>query len=134
MAASDLPERVKTFLFSHVDSAEQLEILLLLSADRARAWTARALSDELRSTPNSVTQRLAALQALGLVSRNETEFRYDPRDPDMESTVAELVTAYRVQRHRVLGIIFSPLKKARDFADAFQVAPGAKGKNEDHDG
>ena len=123
MAPAEIPEKVRNFIFMHLHSVDQLEIILLVRRDPAKSWTIKKLTDELRSNENLVSTRLAKLVALGLLERREgtDEYRYSPGDPLLEETINELAEVCRVQRHRVLELIFSPMKRARDFAEAFYI-------------
>jgi len=123
MSANEIPESVKNFIFLHVDSVEVLEILLLFFQAREKSWSAQSVADELRSHPGSAERRILFLENLGLLKRNPDtpgEFLYDPQHPDLNEVVTELANAYRVRRHTVFELIFSPMKRARDFADAFR--------------
>lgn len=122
------PSSVSAFIFEYIDSVEQLEVLLLLSGALNRTWTAEELSRELRSNPNSIAQRLQPLCHSGLVVCIDQEYRYAPKDAALDVVVRELALANKTHRHRVLELIFSPLKKARMFADAFRL-----GRKEDGD-
>lgn len=119
---TDPPERVKKFIFFYIDSAEQLETLLLLHADPGRAWTVEAIAQELRSSASSSSLRVASLTKLGFV-QNEPgtpgAFRYRAPTAEVHELVAELSERYKHQRFRILELVFSPMKKARDFADSF---------------
>lgn len=133
MSPSDVPERVKNFIFEHVDSVEQLEILLLLNAQRDKSWTVQALSDEMRSNPQSIEQRLKRWLSLGLISETGgSSYIFSPPDPSVEDVIRVLADNYRVQRHRVLELIFSPMKMARDFASAFRVGEPKSKKGDDN--
>lgn len=124
------PSSVSAFIFEYIDSVEQLEVLLLLQAEASRTWTKEDLSREMRSNPNSIAQRLQPLCHSGLVECIEGEYRYAPREPAQDAAVRDLALANKTHRHRVLELIFSPLKKARLFADAFRL--GRKEEGEDN--
>lgn len=124
MSTPALSEAVKNFIFEYVDSAESLEILLLISASKEKAWSTQELALELRSSPNSVANRIQVLKNLGLIvehANGAEQYLFSPKDQATEDLVIELLQAYRMQRHRILELIFSPMKKARLFADAFRV-------------
>lgn len=102
-----------------------LETLLLFYADASKVWNSQSLALELRSNPSSIEKRLAVLKNLDLIvpdSRLENGFCFQTNNVVLKNLMEELSLAYRVHRHRVLEIIFSPSKKAKDFANAFRVA------------
>ena len=48
--ASVFPEAVRSFILEHINSVEQLEVLLLLKNQPDREWTAEAVSQAVYST------------------------------------------------------------------------------------
>ena len=119
---TDPPERLKKFIFFFIDSAEQLEILLLLNGDPERVWTVDSIAQEIRSSVSSSRLRVASLRKMGFVEDvpgTPGAFRYRAPSADAHELVAELSERYKHQRFRILELVFSPMKKARDFADSF---------------
>lgn len=134
LADGDLPDHVRNFIFEFIDSVELLEVLLLLSSDPSRSWSSQALSNELRSNSNSIDGRLNRLKRIGLIQENPSapgEYNYKPGHPSFDKTVTELAEAYSTKRHRILEMIFSPLKQARVLADAFRISAQKPGKGDD---
>lgn len=127
MPETSVSERVRNLIFEHIDSVEQLEILLFLREHPERSWTSQEISTELRSSQASVEKRIAVLVSIGLVSQNAKNFTYDPAREDL---VRELSETYKIRPHRVLELIFSPMKRARHFADAFMVPTKKNGEND----
>ncbi len=126
-------ERVKNFIFEHIDSIEALEILLLFHANQSKSWSYATLASELRSNPNSAESRSQVLHALQIIREKpgvSGEFYYDPENRDYAAIVDELAQHYRIQRHKIFELIFSPLKKARDFAEAFKKSDPKEGKQD----
>lgn len=128
MSSHGIPPEVQEFIFEYIDSIDQLDVMLLLRAQRDRAWTAQEVSAELRTNPGSAAHRLASLAALGLLqveNASPPSYRYSPATPQLERVVSELAEVCRVRRHKVYELIFSSLKAARKFLNAFTV-PGRK--------
>jgi DNA-binding IclR family transcriptional regulator len=116
-----IPEAVRKLIADHIDSVEQLEVLILLRSQRGRSWTVEEINDEIKSSTSSVEARLTALAARGLVERQGPTFRYQAA-PEMDVTVTELAQAYAERRFTVIELIFAkPADKLRAFADAFKV-------------
>lgn len=132
MSKEDIPDRVKEFVFNSVDSVELLEVVFLLRADPTKVWDAESLSNELRSSPTSMKGRLKTLKSLKLIQErsNPKGYVYSPSTHELDLLLGELFVEYQTKRHRVLELIFSPLKRARDFADAFRLSSS----EEDEDG
>lgn len=131
MAGERIPEEVRRFLANHVNSVEQLEVLLLLRRTADRDWTAAQVADELRIDRASARRRLYDLHRAGLVglytSGTEGRFRYDPSDAHAEA-VDRLADIYVTHRVAVITFIISkPLDEIRSFADAFRI----RGKEEE---
>ena len=126
MSARAISEKLRNFIFEHLDSVECLEILLLLHSDFSKSWSADELASELRSNPNSAKERAQILRKSGiLLPETDPRFQYRSDLHEFNEIVDELVYHCRIQRHKVYELIFSPLKKARDFADCF-VKPGTR--------
>jgi hypothetical protein len=122
---SGLPEVVRRLIVDHIDSVEQLEILLLLYKQQGRSWTAEAVARELRVAPLSAGERLEDLRHDALVTRLEgdpVQYRYVPGNAKLDEAVAGLATAYAERHVTVINLIFSkPVDKIRTFADAFRL-------------
>jgi hypothetical protein len=120
-----ISEEVRAFIAEHIQSVEQLEVLLLLHADPTKEWSAEAVSQEIRSDPVSVAHRLTDLYSRGLLTVKEgfrLLYRYSPHTKQMERTVTALAQAYTLHRIKVIDLIYSgPRNKLLLFADAFKL-------------
>jgi predicted ArsR family transcriptional regulator len=136
VADTGLSEEVKKFITEHISSVEQLEVLLLLHHHLQQAWSAQEVSQELRIDPASAAERLADLEARGLLARREAAgggppaedltadplYQYQPQKPHFDHTVSDLAKFYQEYRVTVISLIFSkPIDKIRTFADAFKL-------------
>ncbi len=134
MSTNGLPDIVREFIIEHIDSVEQVEILLLLRQKTGRTWTAESMARELRIAVSSAATRLADLKKLGFVVAVDgapNEYRYAPRTPELDETVRGLAEAYSERRVTVINLIFSkPIDKIRTFADAFRL----RREDDDNDG
>lgn len=132
----DLSSELKQFIFEHIDSIGFLEALLLLESKPQKSWTTEALSQELRNNPASVAKYLSRLVKLKLVrntAADQDEFVYDGTSSGLGPIISELREGYKVQPHRIIELVYSSLKKARQFSDAF-LLPNASDKKEDDNG
>jgi len=125
MVEAELPSEVRQLVADHITSVEQLEILLLLREREGEEWSAKRVSDEIRSSESSAQERLAALEESGLVrasaGHSEAAFRFEPSNARLRRAVELLAEAYSERRYTVIELIFSkPIDKLRVYADAFR--------------
>lgn len=118
---ADIPEDVRAFVRSSIDSVELLNVLLLLRENAERDWTAEELSAELRSSPGSIARRLAHLQRRRLAASAAGRYRYAAA-ARADALVQRLLELYHERRTTVIDLIFSsPPDPLRSFSDAFKV-------------
>ena len=134
-------ENVMRMLFEHIDSVEQLEVLLFMRLHGSQSFDGQQISAELRSSPQSVVRRLVTLEQSGFVEKVDTQeinetakFRYFVKSAEIDETVADLADLYKLRPQKVLEIIFSPLKKGRQFANAFVLQGSTTPKKGSEDG
>jgi len=134
MSISELPEKLRLFIFQYIDSVEIIEVLIHLKNSSDQWQTADDISRQLRSNPLSVQGRLGVLESIGIVEENtdvQGSFRFLPKNTELDELVLQLLEEYRVRRHKVLELIFSPLKEARKFANAFLLGKESEKKGGD---
>jgi hypothetical protein len=120
---------VKQFIISHINSIEQLEILLLLAETR-RAWSVVELADKICTTADSANKRIESLQKAGLVSiaaASPPSYAYQPRTRELGDAVTRLSVEYRERRISIVNFIYSqPIQNIRTISDAFRLRPPEK--------
>jgi hypothetical protein len=118
-----LPEDVHRFLHQHIESVEQLEVLLLLWRAPERGWNSDEVATAVYSHPSSVVRRLAMLYGQGLLREREPGcYQYAPRTAELHDTVTRLDHIYRERRVAVITLIASkPIENVRAFSDAFRI-------------
>jgi hypothetical protein len=118
-----LPEDVRRFLYQHVVSVEQLEVLLLARRSPGRAWSAPDMARELYSTPFAIAQRFQALVAAGLMREAATgQFQYAARSNEIDGTVSRVETMYRERPVAVITAIASrSVENMKAFSEAFRI-------------
>ena len=125
MTQDDLPEAVKSFIASHIDSAVQLELLLLTHRTKGSTWNAATVSAELKIDAGWAGSQLAHLCDQGLLSCTTEPtpvYEYGPRTAELDAAVAALAEAYADRRVSVISLIYSkPTDNLRAFADAFRL-------------
>lgn len=119
MAETEIPDSIRKFILAHIDSAELLDVLSLIDAGRIERWSSERISTELRANAKSIEGRLGRLEQLGILEREGKEFLYRPKSPELAKIAEELVRLYGTMKHRVLGLVFSPLRQMQSIANAF---------------
>jgi DNA-binding IclR family transcriptional regulator len=118
-----LPQHVDRFLRGSLRSVWELELLLLLRAQRSRSWTADELVHDLRASMAIVGTALGTLQRLRLIERAADEsYRYAPVTPELDQLVSDTAAAFASSPSSVTEAILSaPSSSIRIFADAFKI-------------
>lgn len=132
MADTEIPDSIRKFIFSYVDSAELLDVLALILLSPEQGWSAARVSRELRANTNSIEGRLRRLEQIGLLLARDSEYFYRPRNPEIARTAEELIRLYGTMKHRILGLVFSPLRQIQSIANAFIFSKN-EGEGNGHD-
>jgi hypothetical protein len=104
---------------------ETLEVLALLHSTPGRSWSAKQVSDEMRSSPIAAETALGTLLGHGLVARDAGGFSFRPARPDLEEQIRRLLACYKDKRTGVIAAIFSaPAPAILSFAEAFKIKKG----------
>jgi hypothetical protein len=114
-----LSEILKYFIATHIDSVDQLEILLLLKRDGNRSWRAVEVSSALYTSSESAAACLAELSMRGLLqvtgNTEEKLYRYAPK-PELAHAVSEIERLYPKYPVSIINSIFSkPKDRIRTF-------------------
>lgn len=127
MSTPDLPNLVRAFMLEHIDSYEQLEILLLLRLEATESWSELRISERLGLPVSLTADAVTALIAHGLVTRpgGGPRCAFAPRSEALDEAVTELARSYASQRLDIVKLMSSNAIKRmrtdalRAFADAF---------------
>lgn len=113
---------VLAFIDRHIESVEQLEVLLFLHA-KDKGQTTSEIFREIQSSQASVNIRLKQLESVGLIVQESIgQYRIDRTDENLRKTLDELSRSYRMMRVRVIEAIYARRSDAvRTFADAFKL-------------
>lgn len=119
---------MRRFIVRHIQTLEQLEILVLLLESTPRTWTDQAIAASLRTNPDSARTRLSRLVGDGLVAvsaDSAPKYVYKPRTDVLDREARALLSCYRERRVAVITEIFAPTaQRATLFADAFRIKRG----------
>lgn len=126
MTENDIPEPVRRLLAEHIDSIEQIEVLMLLRAQPEREWSAEEVNRELRSSVMSIQDRLGGLAAMGfLVAREagaDLVYRYAPASDEVRGVIDALEAVYKARRFSVINLIYAkPESDVMSFSEAFRI-------------
>ena len=125
MSESVFSKELEGFIAAEIQSLEQLEILLLLSGNPHRWWTARSVYEVVKSSTSSVEDRLNELTSRGLLKAEgspERSFQFAPNSDHLWTVVSQLRDAYKERPVKVVQAIYSkPRDGVQEFARAFQI-------------
>ncbi|HEY7890474.1 MAG TPA: hypothetical protein VIC29_19800 [Steroidobacteraceae bacterium] len=125
----DLPEDVRALLHEHIETYEQLEVLLLLRRERYEEWTIAALATRLHVREELVGSALERLKSAGLVAvagaDRAERFAYRPGSSDLDTAAGRLQREYAERPIRIIQLMSAnAIERVRTaalhtFADAF---------------
>lgn len=127
MTSAGISDALRGFIREHIQSVEQMEVLLLLYTTTPKEWSAVRVARELRIDPMSASRRLADYAERGLISARAGDeallYWYEGGSSSTnDRAIAELERANRERRTTLIGVIFSnPSDDVRAFADAFRL-------------
>ncbi|PQV63424.1 hypothetical protein B1R32_11279 [Abditibacterium utsteinense] len=124
MSSGEITKGIERFIYDHINSVEQLEILLLVAAPPHKAWSAIEVSQKLYRQPDSVATRLEDLRDRGLLTisgQGQPLYQY-VSDGRHDALIQGLERAYQVRKDAVIQLIFTrPSDNLRVFSDAFRI-------------
>lgn len=138
--ADELPKDVRALLHEHIESYEQLEVLLLLRRERYEEWTVAGLAARLHVRAELVASALARLEAASLAAITRTTpaplFAYRPKSSALDAAAGRLDREYAERPIRIIQLMSAnAIERLRTaalhtFADAFVL----KKKKDDDNG
>ena len=130
MSPGDVPDAVARFLAAHIRSVMQLELLMLLSREPERWWTADAAHRELRSSLEACAQDLRTLAKEGLAEVStdpDIRYRYRLARPEDEPVMTRLSELFRTHFHSLVHAVYAARRRdIQAFADAFKLKKSGK--------
>jgi len=133
---SDVPEGVHQLLRERVGGFEELELLLRLARDPARAWTLEEAEAALGMNSDALAaafQALADKAVIAALGQDRRMFRFQPESADVRAACEALIRLYDQDRFGVVVLLgqiaFERINRvtARAFADAFVIRKARKG-------
>lgn len=136
MADAEPTEELQRFLREHIETYEQLEIVLLLRHRSGQSLDCDAISVELRLPEAVAEEALDALSQRELVTRTPAAagplFSYRPETPHLAELVSALAQLNHDRRLDVMRLMTANsierlrAKAASTFADAFLLRRGRR--------
>jgi hypothetical protein len=125
----DLAEDVRALLHEHIESYEQLEVLLLLRRERHEDWTVATLAARLHIREELIASALRGLRIGGLAvatgAASEPRFAYRPASSGIDEAAGRLEREYAERPIRIIQLMSAnAIDRVRSaalhtFADAF---------------
>ncbi|WP_106638776.1 hypothetical protein [Allosphingosinicella vermicomposti] len=99
-----------------------MELMLLLRADRNRAWTRPELVGALRGSDSVVAQGIESLVTAGMVTDQDGQIRYAPASGEIDRLAGEAELYYGRKPDAVRReIVMAAHDQLRAFSDAFKL-------------
>lgn len=120
----DIPEDVRQFILTAIDSVPHLEALLLFWKRMPGHWTEQELARTLFIDMNATSRIIGALLRRGWIkpSTSGVGFEFDDSWDPGGAFMQKLVSTYRTRLVRVATLIHANASAAiRDFAKAFDL-------------
>jgi hypothetical protein len=118
-------DELEKFIAAEINSLERLEILLLLSGNPHKWWSAKSVYEVIKSSMQSVQDRLNEMVSRGILrmeTDNEVRFQFGPKDEAVWRITTELRDAYKERSVKVVQAIYSkPPDAVQEFARAFRL-------------
>lgn len=125
MAAGKLPPTVEAFVTAHVQTLEELQLLMAIVQSEDRWWDAHDAAREYGmavSDARAALERLAARNLLDIRIGEELHYRFQPGTPELGEAARAAADAYRRRPLDVGRLVQPPGRRSvRDFADAFRI-------------
>ncbi len=121
-----IPDDVRRFVLSNITSVSQLEALLLMRSEAARAWPLSTLAQRLYIAERAAGALLEELCGAAMLVRDADCYLYRPASPEMAATIDALAAAYPRHLIEIARMIHARLdRKAQQFVNAFTLRKDA---------
>lgn len=119
--SNEIPERLRVYIRKNFYSVSLLDVLFILKRAFPKGWTAKELSNEMRTNHSYASSQLAELASSKILKIEGETYIFSPEGEDLE-LINDLEELYHTRRSTVIGFIYSqPIDSIRNFADAFKI-------------
>jgi len=115
--------RVAEFTRRHLETIEDLQVLIVCMDDADRWWSPDSMARHLALTPGHarrVLDRLVRSNLCDIRVGGEVKYRFSPGTPQLESDASAWLAEYRRNPLSVVTLL-TGRRSLRDFADAFRI-------------
>ena len=121
MPSDEIPDDLRDFIVTQIDSIAQLEALLLLKENPERDWTSENCASRLYIPETEAAVLLSTLAGRGFLDASENAYRFNCQTPEQADFVRRLAELYRQRLITVTNLIHSKQNRIQEFADAFRL-------------
>lgn len=125
MQDHSIPDALRRFILTSVQSVPYLEALLLLHAEPHTMWRVQDVARRLYIGEAQALALLMAIHEAGIAERagtDQNQFRYRPVTDELAATIGQLARTYAINLVGVTDLIHSRVdKRAHRFANAFRL-------------
>jgi hypothetical protein len=118
-----IPEDIRQFIITGIDSVAHLEALLLLRTGVQEVWSIPVVAQRLYITEQETAQVLTRLCDQGLISINGSDprlFQYHPQSAELARMIDRVAEVYKTHLVPVTNLIHSkPHTRIQELADSF---------------
>src|SRR4051812_30266317 len=107
MTRAEIPPAVLDFVVKRIDTVNELETLLIMSAEESRSWSVDDIAARIYVAKPSAAAVLHALQQQRLVAADQagTLFRFSPASEAEREAILQTAVAYRVHLIAIATLI-----------------------------
>ncbi|MBI2224804.1 MAG: hypothetical protein HYU44_07580 [Betaproteobacteria bacterium] len=122
MADTQIPDDIRDFIITRVDSIAHIEALMLLRHDPEISWDAASLAARLYISVDEAKRVLEELGARSLLMVDNGVYRYGCASPELKVLVDRLARIYATQLIAVTNLVHAKASsRIKQFADAFRL-------------
>jgi hypothetical protein len=116
---------VRTLIRRHIRSVGELELLMLLRAERDRSWSVDEICETLACPRSWAVAQLEVMERAGLLAPADGKWQFAPTSTELEHATAALEESYRLHSRDVVRFVFAtPGRDLKEFSDAFRLRSG----------
>ena len=93
-------------------SVGELDLLVLLHAERQLSWSAEEICAELGCPPGWAAAQLSAMERAGLVRRDANRWRFAAETAALEQATEDISEAYRLHTRELVRFVFATAGRA----------------------
>lgn len=120
-----IPDEVRDFILTSIDSIAQLEALLLLRDHPRQKWACKTIAERIYISEPQAAALLAKLMARGFIvaeGTDPTDFYYQPKSEDLARSIDQLAAVYSKYLVPVTNLVHQKSRRAIvEMADAFKL-------------